>query len=168
MFFWIFISFVILQRLIELFIAKRNEIKMLQNGAVEVDRDGYKYIVLMHSAYFISLILEKNIFERQVNQYRIIFITLFIIAQLLRYWSILSLGVYWNTRIIILKGSRLIKKGPYRFLNHPNYIAVITELAVISLLFSCYITSIIFTILNIFVLKRRIKIEEESLKALTA
>lgn len=166
MFFWVFISFVILQRLAELFIAKRNEIKMLQKGAVEIDRAGYKYIVLMHSLFFISVILEKNIFERQINQYRIIFLTLFILAQLLRYWSIVSLGEYWNTRIIILKGSRLIKKGPYRFLNHPNYIAVITELAVISLLFSCYITAIIFTILNIFVIKRRIKIEEESLRAL--
>lgn len=166
MFFWVFISFVILQRLAELFIAKRNETKMIQKGAVEIDRAGYKYIVLMHSAFFISLLAEKNISGRQISQYWIVFLTLFILAQLLRYWVIVSLGEYWNTRIIILKGSSLIKKGPYRFLKHPNYIAVITEIAVISLLFSCYITSIIFTILNIFVLKRRIKTEEESLRDL--
>jgi methyltransferase len=166
-FFWVFISFVVLQRLAELFLAKRNEIKMLQKGAVEIDTAGYKYVVLMHSAFFVSLPLEKYIFDRQLNQYWMIFLTVFILAQLLRYWSIVSLGVFWNTRIIILKGSTRIKKGPYLFLNHPNYIAVITELAVISLLFSCYITAIIFTILNIFVIKRRIKIEEESLKALT-
>lgn len=162
-FFHLFILFVIAQRLVELVIAKRNEKLMLANGAVEFDWKGYKFIVLIHICFFISLVSEKTFLNRELNGFWVIFLILFILAQLLRYFSIASLGMFWNTRIIILKGSPLIKKGPYRFLKHPNYIAVITELAVIPLIFSCYITAIIFTIFNLFILRRRIKIEEQAL-----
>jgi len=140
---------------------------MLQKGAYEIDRTGYNYIVIMHSAFFVSLIFEKNFFNRQLSEWWTPLLVLFILAQILRYWSIISLGTCWNTRIIILKESPRIKKGPYQFFDHPNYAAVITELAVIPLLFSCYITAVVFSILNIFVLKRRIKIEETALKELT-
>ncbi len=168
MFFWLFIAFVILQRLAELIIAKRNEKRMLAKGAVEFDRDGYKFIVLMHTLFFLSLLSEKIYFNRGINDYWIILIILFFLAQALRYWAIISLGEFWNTRIIVLKGSELIKKGPYRFLSHPNYMAVITEIAVIPLIFSCYITAIVFSVLNLFAITRRIKIEDAALKKLTS
>lgn len=167
MFFWLFIAFVILQRLAELIIAKRNEKRMLAKGAVEFDRDGYKFIVLMHTLFFLSLLSEKIYFNRGLNAYWIILIILFFLAQLLRYWAIISLGEFWNTRIIVLKGKPLIKKGPYRFLSHPNYMAVITEIAVIPLIFSCYITAIVFSVLNLLAITRRIKIEDAALKTLT-
>lgn len=163
MFFWLILSFIILQRLAELFIAKRNEKRLLAKGAVEYDKGGYKFIVLMHTALFISLIIEKSFFVPDNTPVWGFAFVLFILAQLLRYWAIVSLGEYWNTKILVLKESPLITKGPYRFLNHPNYIAVVTEIAVIPLMFSCYFTAIFFSILNIFVLKRRIKIEEEAL-----
>ncbi|MCI0450469.1 MAG: hypothetical protein L0Y79_11935 [Chlorobi bacterium] len=168
MFFWLFIAFVILQRLAELIIAKRNEKRMLAKGAVEFDRDGYKFIVLMHTLFFLSLLSEKIYFNRGINDYWIILIILFFLAQALRYWAIISLGEFWNTRIIVLKGSELIKKGPYRFLSHPNYMAVITEIAFIPLIFSCYITAIVFSVLNLFAITRRIKIEDAALKKLTS
>lgn len=162
MFFWILISCIILQRVIELIIAKRNEKTMFAKGAVEFDKKGYKYIVIMHTLFFISLIFEWNVAGR-VNNYYFIFLILFLSAQVLRYWAIVSLGEFWNTRIIVLKGSTSIKKGPYRYFKHPNYIAVIVELAVIPLIFSCYFTAVFFSVVNFLVLRRRIKIEEEAL-----
>jgi methyltransferase len=136
---------------------------MIAKGAVEYDSNGYKFVVLMHTMFFISLIIEKTFIVGENYQLWSFALALFIIAQLLRYWAIASLGEYWNTRIIVLKGSPLIMKGPYRLLKHPNYIAVAIEITVIPLMFSCYFTAIFFSILNIFVLKRRIKIEEEAL-----
>lgn len=167
MFFTVFVTVVIFQRLIELFIARKNEKKMLALGAVEYDGSSYKYIVLMHSLFILSLIAEYYFLHRTLNYYWPLFLGLFIAAQILRYWVIYTLGIYWNTKIIILKGSTLIKKGPYLHFRHPNYAAVTTEIAVIPLLFSCFYTAIVFSIINIFVLKRRIAVEETKLAELT-
>jgi len=166
MFFWVFVSFVICQRLTELLIAKRNAQQMFSRGATEVDKSGYRYIVLMHTLFFLSLISEKLFFRKVLNEYWYVFLLLFIISLVLRYWAIISLGEYWNTRIIILQNSVRIRKGPYAYLKHPNYLAVIIELAVIPLLFSCYVTSVVFSVLNMFVITRRIKIEENALESL--
>jgi methyltransferase len=166
MFFYIFILFLIVQRLAELNIARRNENISKRNGGIEYDTKGYKIIVLMHVSFFIFFIAEFVLFKRQLSGIWIILLIIFIFAQILRYWAITSLGTHWNTKIIIIPGEHLIIKGPYKYFSHPNYIAVIIEIAVIPLLFSCYFTSIIFTLLNLIVLKRRIRIEEEALNSL--
>lgn len=162
--FWIFLLFVILQRIAELAIAKRNERIVRGKGAIEFDRNGYKAIVAMHVAFFISLVLEKIFFERGLNSLWIFFATLFVLAQFLRYWAISSLGVYWNTRVLVVPNDKLVAAGPYKYLRHPNYIAVIIEIAVIPLIFSCYITAAVFTVLNLILLRRRVRIEEEALQ----
>jgi methyltransferase len=118
----------------------------------------------MHTFFFISLITEYSFFSAGINSFSIFLLIVFIAAQILRYWAIASLGVYWNTKIIVVPGAAKIVKGPYKFFGHPNYIAVITEIAVIPLIFSCYFTSIFFTLLNLIVLKRRVGIEEKALK----
>ncbi|MBN8585629.1 MAG: hypothetical protein J0M37_11085 [Ignavibacteria bacterium] len=166
MLFYIIIGFVIIQRLAELVFAKRNETAAFKNGGKEYDRKGYSVIVLMHVCFFISFITEYFYFERTLNSYWIIFLILFIAAQVLRYWAIISLGPQWNTRIIIVPGTKLVKYGPYKYFRHPNYMAVITELAVLPLMFSCFYTAVIFSALNLFLLKRRIEIEEEALEEL--
>ena len=163
-YFWGFLGFVILQRLIELIIAKQNSKAAFAKGAVEIDSSGYRFIVLMHIFFFISLIFEKLISQSVLNPLWFLFLILFLLAQFLRYWSIVSLGRFWNTRILVIKGSGLIRKGPYKYFSHPNYIAVITEIAVIPLIFSCYITAVVFSIFNILILSRRIKIETGALK----
>ncbi len=165
MFFLIFISFLILQRLVELFIARRNEKISKRNGGFEYDARGYKFIVMMHIFFFISLILEYIFFSSGINSYSIFLFLIFIAAQVVRYWAIVSLGVNWNTKIIVLPGTVKIEKGPYKYINHPNYLVVITEIAVIPLIFSCYFTSIIFTLINFILLKRRISIEECALNS---
>ncbi len=163
MFFYFFIGFVILQRVTELIIAKRNEKESKSLGGYEIDRNGYIPIVLMHTLFFISFFAEYYFLHKEINVFSIYLLIIFILTQILRYWAIFSLGIQWNTRIIIIPGAKLVRKGPYRIFNHPNYIAVTIELAVLPLIFSCYITSIIFSILNAVILSRRIKIENTAL-----
>lgn len=166
MLFYFIIGFVVLQRLAELVIAKRNEKKSLAAGGIEYDRKGYAGIVIMHTMFFISLVAEYIYSGNYLNRFWVVFLVLFIAAQGLRYWAIISLGSMWNTRIIIIPGRRLVSSGPYKFLKHPNYIAVITELAVIPLMFSCFYTAVIFSVVNLLLLKRRIEIEEDALEKL--
>ena len=162
--FWLFLLFVILQRLTELLIAKRNERILKAQGGIEFDKNGYRVIVIMHVAFFVSLICEKVFLSRMLNSYWIIFAALFGVAQFLRYWAIKSLGVYWNTKILVLPNHKLVIAGPYKFLRHPNYIAVVIEFAVIPLIFSCYLTAFVFSLINLILLRRRIKIEESAIR----
>lgn len=163
-FFWIFFAFLVSQRALELLLAKRNEQIVKSKGALEFDRDGYKYIVAMHVAFFISLVLEKFSLQRELNKFWVLFLLIFLIAQILRYWAISSLGVYWNTKVLVIPDSQRTTMGPYKYLKHPNYIAVIAEIAVIPLIFSCYLTSILFSIINLILVRRRIEIEENALE----
>lgn len=167
-FFWIFIAILIIQRLSELFLARRNEKYVRSHGAREYDAKGYKVIVLMHIAFFISLIAEYVLLGRTLSSYWPALLILFLLTQILRYWAISTLGYYWNTKILVTPGSRAIISGPYKYIKHPNYLAVVVEIAVIPVLFSCYITAVLFTIINLIVLKRRIKIEEKALSTLNS
>ena len=162
--FSIFLIFIILQRIAELLLARRNEKILKAQGAIEYDKNGYRVIAAMHVVFFISLICEKVFFQRTLNTYWIVFVVLFVGAQVLRYWAIKTLGVYWNTKILVLPNHRLVNTGPYKYLRHPNYIAVIVEIAVIPLIFSCYLTACIFSVINFILLRRRIKIEENALR----
>jgi len=132
--FSIFLIFVILQRVAELLLARRNEKFLKTQGAIEFDKNGYKAIAVMHVAFFISLISEKVFLHRTLNTYWFVFAVLFAGAQVLRYWAIKSLGVYWNTKILVL----------------PNH--------------SCYLTAFVFSLINLILLRRRIKIEESAIR----
>lgn len=160
MYFPVLISLVIIQRLAELVYAMHNRKIMLAKGAEEYDRRGYSYIVLMHTMFFFSLIAEYYLLDRTLNEYWYIFIIMFLTGQLFRYLAMFTLKEYWNTRIIVLKSSPPVKTGLYKYFRHPNYIGVVLELFSMPLIFSCYISAILFTLLNAVMLKRRIRIEE--------
>jgi methyltransferase len=162
--FVIFLLFIILQRSAELVLSKRNEKILKSQGAIEFDKNGYRVIAIMHLALFISFICEKVFSHRNLNVHWAFFAVLFVGAQFLRYWAIRSLGIRWNTKILVIPGKKLVTGGPYKYIRHPNYVAVITEIAAIPLIFSCYITATIFSLINLLLLKRRIKIEESALK----
>lgn len=162
-YFIIFILILAVQRISELFLSKKNENYLKYQGALEYDKEGYKYIVLMHNLFFISLVFEFFLLHRHLNKYWAILFIIFICTQGLRYWAIFTLGKRWCTKILVLKVTELIQKGPYKYFKHPNYIAVILEFAAIPLLFSCYFTTIIFSTLNLIAIRRRIRIEEQAL-----
>ena len=167
MLFSIVITIVVIQRLVELFIAKRNETWMRSQGAFEAGTKHYPLMVTMHVLFFISLILEVLTVNRPLSPVWIAFLTIFLIAQVVRVWCLISLGKFWNTKIIILPGADVVKKGPYAFIRHPNYVIVTTELLVLPLLFSAYFTAILFTMLNVWMLSVRIPAEEKVLKHAT-
>lgn len=167
MLFSIVISIVILQRLIELLIARRNEKWMLSQGAFEVGASHYPIMVAMHVTFFVSLLLEVMIFERALSPIWIALLGVFLLAQAARIWCLLSLGKFWNTKIIILPGADVIRRGPYKWLRHPNYLIVTIELLVLPLLFGAYSTAFLYTLLNVWMLSVRIPAEEKALKEAT-
>lgn len=166
MFFTVFITFVIIQRIIEVIIAKRNERWSKEHGAVEFGTEHYKYIVALHTLFFVSLIIEYQLKPELINGWQI-FLLVFICAQLLRYWSLFSLGKLWNTKILVIPNTPPVTKGPYRLMKHPNYLVVTLEILVIPIMFGAYVTVIIFSLLNFFLLFfYRIPQEEAALKFL--
>jgi methyltransferase len=165
--FYFFFGFIVLQRAAELVVAKRNEKKLKSEGAVEFGASHYPYIVGLHAAFFISLFAEVWINGGGLHPlWQIIFI-LFILVQGIRIWALLSLGKYWNTKILLVPNAKVIAKGPYRFLRHPNYAVVIAELLLVPLLFQAYVTAVLFSLLNIWMLSVRIPAEEKALKEFT-
>jgi len=161
MIFTFFILFIILLRISELVISKNNEKWLLQNNAVEYGRRHYPVIVALHVGFIVSLIIEYLIFL-PVGLSLIFFIFYFALL-VLKAWVIVSLGKFWNTRIYHIASIPLVKKGPYRFCKHPNYLVVIAEIAVIPLIFHLYYTAIVFTVLDGIVLLIRIKEENKAL-----
>jgi len=162
MVFFVFISYVILLRIGELLLSKRNEKWLLQNGAIEYGKKHYPLIVTLHLLFFISLIIEY--LTRQTSSYSLLFIILYFLIIVFKAWVILSLGKFWNTKIYHISNLPLVKKGPYKYLKHPNYMIVIAEIAVIPLAFHLYFTAITFSILNAMMLFVRIKEEDKILK----
>ncbi|HLU23436.1 isoprenylcysteine carboxyl methyltransferase family protein [Lederbergia graminis] len=164
MIFTLFISVVIIQRLFEVIIARRNEIWMKQQGALEYGQNHYKYMVLMHISFFVVLIVEVVALERELSIWWPLYITIFLLLQIVRIWVISVLGKYWNTKIIVLPGIEVVHNGPFKWLKHPNYLIVTLELLVIPLLFQAYICAVIFFLLNQLMLAIRIPVEERALK----
>lgn len=160
-------GFISLQRIVELRIAKSNEKWMKQRGAIEFGEKHYRYMVTMHLLFFILLSCEKFFLNRGLSTLWSILLIVFLVAQLFRIWAITSLGRFWNTKIIVLRNATVIRKGPYRFIKHPNYFVVAIELAVVPLLFNAYFTAVLFTFLNIIMLMIRIPEEEKALRDLT-
>lgn len=154
--------FVLLQRLVELVIAKRNEKLMKRRGAIEIGQAHYKWFILVHSLFFICLFGEWLYYQPLAHVNGWLFI-IFIVLQIGRLWCLISLGRYWNTKIIYLPGARMIKKGPYKYMKHPNYLIVGLELFILPLLFQAYMCAIIFPLLHVLLLRVRIPIENKAL-----
>ncbi len=165
--FVLFFSCILIQRAVELFIAKGNEKWMKQQGAIEFGKGHYRYMVLMHILFLVIFLSEKFLLNRGLSQFWPWVLALFCLTQVIRFWAISSLGRYWNTKIIVLPGACPIKKGPYRFMKHPNYFVVTIELAVIPILFTSYYSAFLFSIFNMILLWVRVNEEEKALSSLT-
>ena len=157
MYFIIFIVFLITQRFTELYISRRNEKWLLSQGAIEYGREHYPYIVALHTLFIVSLIMEYYLSGGKQISY--IFALLFILLLTFKYWVLSSLGYYWNTRIYRIPSAVPVRKGPYKFFKHPNYVDVVLEIAIIPLVFHLYYTALIFSVLNAVLLSVRIRVE---------
>ncbi len=166
-FFNIVFSVVILQRVVELLIARKNEQWMRRQGAYEVGAEHYPIMLLLHIGFFVTFYLEVSILNRMLPSMWTILFIIFLVAQFIRIWCLVTLGKFWNTKIIILPGTNIVRSGPYRWIRHPNYAVVATEFLILPLLFGATFTAILFSILNLWMLSVRIPIEEQALKVAT-
>ncbi|MGH9334411.1 MAG: isoprenylcysteine carboxyl methyltransferase family protein, partial [Vicinamibacteria bacterium] len=131
---------------------------------VEHGRDHFLAMKLLHTGFFVSCALEVILLDRPFLQWLgFPMLGIALAAQGLRYWAIGSLGRRWNARVIAIPGMPLVASGPYRFMRHPNYLAVALEGIAIPLVHTAVFTAIGFTLLNAWILRVRIRCEEKAL-----
>ena len=156
------LGFVTVERVAELFLAKRNTARLLRSGAKEIAPAHYPLIVGLHLAWLGGLWwLAWNLPIHWV------WLALFAILQVLRVWVLATLGDRWTTRIVVLPGAPLIESGPYRYFRHPNYAVVVGEIAVLPLVFGLIWYALAFSLLNAVVLSVRIAAENTALAGAT-
>ncbi|MEC9347762.1 MAG: isoprenylcysteine carboxylmethyltransferase family protein [Pseudomonadota bacterium] len=154
--FWVIWGLLVVQRLAELALARRNTARLLAGGAIEHGARHYPLFVVLHTAWLATLILAGD----PALPVHPAWIAAFLVLQAGRVWVIASLGRYWTTRIIVVPGAPMVRRGPYRFMRHPNYVVVIAEFLVISLMANLAWVAIVFSLLNAALLAWRIRIEE--------
>ena len=156
---YVILALVAAQRLAELAYAQHNTKALLARGGTEIGRRHYPILVMLHAAWLITIALALP------QPARVYWAPLagYIALQALRVWTVASLGPYWTTRIITLPGAPLVRRGPYRFLRHPNYLIVAGEIALLPLVFAEVWVTVLFTILNAMALTWRIREEETAL-----
>ena len=152
------LAFVTLQRLAELVLSQRNTKRLLARGAHEVAPEQYPFMIMLHATWLAALWLLGP-----GPPIEIIPLIVFALLQLARLWVIVTLGERWTTRIIVLPGAPLVKTGPYRWVNHPNYLIVVGEFAVLPLVFDLPMVAILFSLLNGVILWVRIRAENRAL-----
>jgi methyltransferase len=151
------------QRLLELVLARRNERRARARGAVERGRGHYPFIVALHILWLVSTLVEGTLRGQELPVFWPVPLALFLLVQPLRYWALFSLGESWNTKILVVPGARPVRRGPYRYLNHPNYVVVVVEILALPLIFGAWVTALVFTVLNAAVLYVRIREENRAL-----
>ncbi len=156
---WIVLVLVALQRLAELAYARRNTRRLLAAGGHEIGAGHYPLVVALHALWLLSL----AVFVPAAQPADWGLLALFVGLQGLRLWIVASLGRFWTTRIITLPGAPLVRRGPYRFVRHPNYLVVAAEIAVLPLAFGAWQIALIFSIANAALLAWRIRCEEGAL-----
>ncbi|MFQ5773613.1 MAG: isoprenylcysteine carboxyl methyltransferase family protein [Kiloniellaceae bacterium] len=150
---------VALQRLAELAYARRNTKRLRAAGGIEAGAGHYPLFVLLHGSWLAALFF---LIPRAATANWWL-LGLYLLLQAGRLWVIASLGPRWTTRIIVPPGAPLVRRGPYRFLRHPNYLIVAAEIAVLPLAFGAWELALVFTALNIPLLAYRIRVEERAL-----
>ena len=157
---WV-LGLVILQRLAELALARRNTKKLMARGAREIGAGHYPLMVAMHAAWLAAIAFTTPL-DTQPDWRLLGF---YLVLQGLRLWVIATLGEYWTTRIITLDDAPLVKTGPFRFLSHPNYAVVTAEIAVLPFAFHNEAVAVVFSVLNLLMLRHRTRIEQQALNA---
>ncbi len=153
--------YVVLQRLMELFVSHRNTKQLLARGAHEAGASHYPVMIAMHVSWIVAIVGWVLWTSPPVQS---IFFLLFVLVQGLRMWTMMSLGPYWTTRIITLPRAPLVMAGPYKYLRHPNYVVVVLEIALLPLVYGAWHIAAVFSVLNAAMLWVRIRAENAALK----
>ena len=168
---WLFACFVaalVMQRLLELRLSRKNERRMRQRGGREHTPETYRWIVSLHTAWFAAMLLEVFAGRRTFRpRLAALALSLFAAGQALRLIAIRTLGWRWSTRVMTVPGPEgaRVQYGIYRYIRHPNYVGVELEIVAAPLVHSAYITSAVFGVANALLLRDRIRREEQALDA---
>lgn len=157
------------ERMIELVISTRNARAAFARGGVEYGIRHFGWMVALHTGLLVASFLEAWLLQRPfLGWLGWPMLVLVVLSQALRYWCIWALGPQWNTRVIVVPGSAEVTRGPYRWLRHPNYLAVVVEGFALPLVHTSWLTALIFTVLNaVLLLGYRIPVEERALTSLS-
>jgi len=156
------------ERLAELVVSNRNAAWSLARGGVESGRRHYAVMVVLHTGLLVGCLVE--VWWRQppfIPALGLSMLALVVASQALRWWCIATLGRQWNTRVIVVPGLPRVTSGPYRFLSHPNYVAVVVEGFALPLVHSAWVTAAVFTVCNAVLLGVRLRVENRALAGLT-
>jgi methyltransferase len=153
------VALVALERLTELWHARRNTRALLEAGGIEVGGGHYPIMVALHAAWLLGILLTVPP-QAGVS---VPLLVVFLILQCARLWVLTSLGRYWTTRVITLPGAPLVRRGPYRYIRHPNYLVVVAEIAVLPMAFGAWVVAVVFSALNAALLAWRISLEDQAL-----
>jgi methyltransferase len=169
---WLFTGLVVLvagERLAELAVSNRNAAWSLARGGVETGRGHYPPMVLLHTGLLVGALAEVWLRRPDFSPgLGFGMLALVVASQALRWWCIATLGRRWNTRVIVVPGLPPVTRGPYRFLPHPNYVAVVVEGFALPLVHSAWVTAVVFTVLNAALLTVRVRTENAALRTLPA
>lgn len=165
---WVILTVILVQRIAELLHSAHNAKVLRAMGAAESGAGHYPLLVAVHVGFLVMLPLEVLVAGTGPDSFWPLWLGLWVGAQLLRYCAVRALGVRWNVRIWTLPGALPIRSGPYRFLRHPNYVAVIVELMAAPLLFGAWRTAIVVAVLNAIALAIRIPAEEHAMAAVAS
>jgi methyltransferase len=163
----VLIGLVALERLAELVVSNRNLRWSRRRGGVEVGAGHYPAMVTLHSALLAGCLAEVWLLNRPfVPALGWSMLVLVLASQALRWWCVRTLGPQWNTRVVVVPGAGRVRSGPYRFLAHPNYVAVVLEGLALPLVHTAWLTAVIFSVLNAGLLGVRIRSEAGALAML--
>ena len=157
------VGFLVVQRLAELSLAKRNTARLRARGGVEFGAAHYPLIVALHSLWLLGLWTFGH--DRPVAP---VWLAAFFVLQIGRVWVIASLGPRWTTRVIVLRGAPPVARGPYRRLRHPNYVVVALEIAVVPLALGLPLFALAFSLANGVLLTHRVRVENTALTSAQA
>lgn len=155
------VTLVAAQRMAELVLAWRNTRRLMARGAVEVGRGHYPLLVVLHAGWLAAIVVSVP----PAALPHPVLLGGLMAAMAARVWVMTSLGPFWTTRIITLPGVPLVRRGPYRWLRHPNYVVVAGEIALLPLAFGAWQVAVVFSALNGAVLAHRIAVEDAALTA---
>lgn len=157
------------ERVAELVVSKRNLRWSLERGGVERGRGHYPPMVVLHTGLLLGCLAEVWLADRPFDPaLGWTMFALVLAAQALRWWCIGTLGPRWNTRVVTVPGLPLVTGGPYRLIRHPNYVAVVAEGVALPLVHGGWLTALVFTVLNAWLLTVRIRCENTALAAAPA
>ncbi|MEU8777893.1 isoprenylcysteine carboxyl methyltransferase family protein [Streptomyces sp. NPDC048606] len=160
------LALVAVERLAELVTARRHAAWSLARGGREYGRGHYPTMVALHTALLVGCAVEAT-YRPFLPAPGWTALALVLAAQGLRWWCVVSLGPRWNTRVIVVPDLPLVVAGPYRWLRHPNYVAVVVEGVALPLVHSAWVTALVFTAANAWLLRVRIRCEDAALDSLS-